>query len=54
MKKLVAALLVLAMFAPLAFANGSKEEKPTGPITLTLWTHEDANRQKCRIYGCKS
>lgn len=46
MKKLVAALLVLSMFAPLAFANGAQEEKTTGPITLTLWTHEDVNRQK--------
>jgi len=45
MKKIIAALAVIALALPLAFASGGKEEA-TGPVELTMWTHEDPNRQK--------
>ena len=45
MKKITVLLLLVCLVAPFAlFAGGQKE--PTGPITLTVWTHEDPNRTR--------
>ena len=45
MKKALLLFVVLALvFAPI-FAEGAKEKKEDGPITIELWTHEDAARQ---------
>ncbi|MCF0262022.1 MAG: extracellular solute-binding protein [Sphaerochaetaceae bacterium] len=46
MKKALLLFVVLALvFAPI-FAEGAKEKKEDGPITIELWTHEDAARQE--------
>lgn len=45
-KRIIAALVAIAALAP-AFAEGKQEAAgPKKPVTLTLWTHEDPNRQK--------
>jgi len=49
MKKLLGFLLLVAILSGPIFANGSQETAAGGekkPVTLTLWTHEDPNRQK--------
>jgi multiple sugar transport system substrate-binding protein len=46
MKKLIISLLILSFIIPAAlFAAGGTQE-PSGPITLTVWTHEDPNRTR--------
>jgi multiple sugar transport system substrate-binding protein len=46
MKKIIIFLLILSFIVPAAlFAAGGTQE-PSGPITLTVWTHEDPNRTR--------
>ncbi len=48
MKRMVCLILLTALLMPL-FAQGGVEEKAvldmSAPVTLTIWTHEDANRK---------
>jgi multiple sugar transport system substrate-binding protein len=46
MKKSLFLLLILAMTVPGAVFGAGKTEEETGPITLTVWTHEDPNRTR--------
>jgi ABC-type sugar transport system, periplasmic component len=50
MRRLIASAIALALLALAvpAFANGSVDAKfgnSTGPVELTIWTHEDVNRK---------
>jgi len=47
MKKIAVFLVLVSLVVPAAlFASGSQSEQASGPITLTIWTHEDANRTR--------
>jgi len=49
MKKLLGLVLAVAALSAPLFANGSQDSAASAekkPVTLTLWTHEDPNRQK--------
>jgi len=46
MKRIIMLLIVLSLIIPASlFARGSSAQ-PSGPITLTFWTHEDPNRTR--------
>lgn len=46
MKKMMFVLMLCVIASPLVlFAAGTKDAKATGPIELTIWTHEDVNRK---------
>jgi multiple sugar transport system substrate-binding protein len=46
MKRVVLALLVLSLLIPAAVFAAGKTQQETGPITLSIWTHEDPNRTR--------
>ena len=46
MKKIAICLLVMSFIIPATLFAGGKTEQPAGPITLSFWTHEDANRTR--------
>ena len=46
MKKMLVVLMLCIIASPfLLFAGGTKDVKASGPIELTIWTHEDVNRK---------
>lgn len=48
MKKnhIAAAAICFMLAAGLLFAGGAKENKASGPVEITIWTHEDVNRSE--------
>jgi multiple sugar transport system substrate-binding protein len=46
MKKLIVCLLLLSCIIPAAVFGAGGSQQPSGPVTLTFWTHEDPNRTR--------
>jgi multiple sugar transport system substrate-binding protein len=45
MKRFLLILMAAVPFVPAVFAGGGSQQ-PGGPVTLTVWTHEDPNRTR--------
>jgi multiple sugar transport system substrate-binding protein len=46
MKKLMLVFIALSLVVPLTLFDGCGAQQETGPITLSVWTHEDPNRTR--------